>query len=148
MHLNRRVLLAGASAVTISLFMPISSGVPLDRDALEFLAQRIRTTLKSWPPKDRDTLFAYILRRAHQDTPENEWLSEKHVVRATHRTLQVAFRALRIAAQEDGYNFPLMKGGKLTLYGQSVLAYLPMVPDDYKRSVFDALNRCAPHYLS
>jgi hypothetical protein len=148
MQLSRRALLGGISTTALAVFMPWpASSVPLDHGALELVATFVRRTLMTYNLSDCEYLFRYALKKEFADH-KDEWLSEKHVVAAVDRTLRLAFRSLQVAANNSEYSFPLMQDGKLTVYGLNAICYLPLSPYDYDKSLFVALNRLAPHYLT
>lgn len=149
MQTTRRALLAGASATALYLFMPIPSAAPLDKEAFNFVVERIHTCLKAHELSDQHYLFRYCQSKTGIPLNETEWLDAAKVGQTVDRTLRTAFRALEVAAAGD-YPFQIMSKGELSLLSQlAVLEHLPIAPFDYGNPEFiGALSKVAPHYLS
>ena len=147
--LSRRSLLMGASALTVSLYMPaVASAPPLDHEALKFVAERVRHGFTWWDEGTRKELLNHSFSITGMKFDVDQ-MTHGDLVDITNRMLKASFRALQMAAKEDGYDFPIYRDGKLTIYGQHVVQGLPLAPDDWwPPELFRALDRLAPHYLA
>lgn len=147
--LTRRLFLTGASALTLSLYMPpIASAPPIDQEALKFVSERVRVGFAWWDEGTRKELLKSSCEITGVELDFRQ-MSKLDLVSTTDRLLRASFRALKMAAKEDGYDFPVFQEGKLTLYGQNVVMGLPLAPSDWwPPELFEALNRLAPHYLA
>lgn len=149
--LTRRSLLVGASALTVALYMPqAASAPPLDREALKFVAQRVRDGLSWWDEGSRKELLKHSFGVTGVKL-DIEQITHGDVVAVTDRLLRTSFRALQMAAKQEceGFEFPILEDGKLTVYGQHVVTGLPLAPSDWwPTELFRALDRLAPHYLA
>ncbi len=147
--ITRRSLLGGASALTVTLYMPaVASAPPLDHEALRFVAERVRQGFTWWDEGTRKELLKHSFGVTGIKL-DIQQVTNGDLVDITDRLLKASFRSLKMAATEDGYDFPIFRDGKLTIYGKNVVMGLPLAPDDcWPPKFFEALNRLAPHYLA
>lgn len=147
--LTRRSFLAGASALTVSLYMPAtSSAPPLDQEALAFVAERVRVGFSWWDEGTRKELLrhSFDITGIKLDT---QGITKRDWVATTDRLLRASFRGLQITAKQNECDTPICKDGRLTVYGQYVVQGLPLAPSDWwPPELFRALDRLAPHYLA